>query len=49
MDSIISNTNKYLLSNNSIEEAILENEPIENSYNIISPNYFCKFPYIFFR
>ena len=47
MDSIISNTNKYLLSNNSIEEAILENEPIENSYNIISPNYFCKFPYIF--
>ena len=47
MDNISFNTNNNFYSRESIEEAILENEPIDNSYNIISPNYFCKFPYIF--
>ena len=31
---------KILLNNSKVEEAIIENEPIENTYNIISPNNF---------
>ena len=38
---------KILLNNSKVEEAIIENEPIENTYNIISPNNFSIFPYIF--